>query len=101
AVVGQRIDPSKDTVKVQGKAVGQKKHNRYVLIYKPVGYISTTADELQRQTVLDLVPEIKERLYPVGRLDKDSEGLMLLTTDGDLTQRLTHPRYQFKKTYRV
>lgn len=101
AVIGQRIDPEVDEVAVSGKVLQGYEQKRYFLVYKPVGYISTTKDELERRDVLRLVPEISERLYPVGRLDKDSEGLMLLTNDGDLAYRLTHPKFELRKTYEV
>jgi 23S rRNA pseudouridine2605 synthase len=101
AHIGQRIDPTTDKIVVGGKELKKKTEDVYVLVYKPVGLISSTSDELDRQTVLSMVPNIKARLYPVGRLDKDSEGLMLLTTDGDLTNKLTHPRYEVEKTYHV
>lgn len=101
ALVGQRIDPQQDTVTVNGKAIAPSpvtnQEHLYFLIYKPVGYVSTTSDELGRKTVLDLIPPQTARLYPVGRLDIESEGLMLLTNDGELTQKLTHPSYEIKK----
>lgn len=105
AVVGQRIDPEQDTVTVNGKSITpgtvRNQDHLYFLIYKPVDYVSTTSDELGRKTVLELIPSQTARLYPVGRLDIESEGLMLLTNDGELTQQLTHPSYEIKKTYRV
>lgn len=101
AVIGQRVDPAVDEIAVNGKVLQGYEQKRYFLVYKPVGYISTTKDELERRNVLRLVPEISERLYPVGRLDKDSEGLMLLTNDGDLAYRLTHPKFELRKTYEV
>ncbi|MBP7774456.1 rRNA pseudouridine synthase [Candidatus Woesebacteria bacterium] len=101
AIIGQRVDPATDEIAVNGKIMQGYEKKRYFLVYKPVGYISTTRDELLRKNVLFLVPEINERLYPVGRLDKDSEGLMLLTNDGDLAYRLTHPKFQLRKTYEV
>ncbi|MBP9819131.1 rRNA pseudouridine synthase [Candidatus Woesebacteria bacterium] len=102
AQIGQRINPAQDQVAVEGKIVTQNHEPAtYILVYKPPGIISTTADELDRNTVLDLIPRQSVRLYPVGRLDKESEGLMLLTNDGELAQKLTHPRYHFAKTYQV
>lgn len=102
AHIGQVIDPAHDSVTVEGKAISQADEVlRYFLVNKPLGLISTTSDELGRETVLSLIPRISERLYPVGRLDKDSTGLLLLTNDGDLANTLTHPRYQIKKTYHV
>lgn len=104
AQIGDRVDLQKDIVKYEGKVINLDQENVYYLIYKPVGIISTTSDELSRSNVLSLIPadiRKKYRLFPVGRLDKDSEGLMLLTNDGDLTQKITHPKYEIEKTYRV
>lgn len=101
AVIGQRINPQADQVTVDGKTITQSSAHRYFLVNKPVGYVSTVSDEHGRQTVLNLLPHIKDRIYPVGRLDIDSQGLMLLTNDGELTHQLTHPSYQVAKTYHV
>lgn len=102
AHIGQRITPGKDNIEVRGQSLStQEARARYFLVNKPKGLISTTSDELNRETVLTLIPNISERLYPVGRLDKDSEGLLLLTNDGDLAYMLTHPKHEIKKTYRV
>ncbi len=107
AHLGQRINPNHDTVTVDGQKIEQETEKVAYLIYKPVGYVSTTEDELGRKTVVDfLKQEAKEetlppRLYPVGRLDLDSEGLMILTNDGELTQKMTHPSYEVEKTYRI
>lgn len=105
AVIGQRIDPETDRVAVADQPLDQKTPSpkAYYLVYKPVGYVSTTADELNRKTVLDLLPKSARhlRIYPVGRLDIESEGLMLLTNDGELTNQLTHPSYHIPKTYEV
>lgn len=101
ASVGMQIDPENDWVVSQGKVVslGCKELVHYAL-YKPVGVISTTSDEKGRTTVTDLVPS-EPRVYPVGRLDKDSEGLIILTNDGDLTYELTHPKFKHPKEYEV
>lgn len=101
AHIGQRIDPNQDKITFEGREITQDVILRYFLVYKPVGYVSTTSDELNRTTVLSLLPKTSERLYPVGRLDLDSEGLMLLTNDGRLTQELTHPSREIPKTYKV
>ncbi len=102
AVIGQRIRPGIDQIRVQGVEVTEPQKLRYFIVDKPRGVVSTTSDEAGRRTVLSLLPkEVTERLYPVGRLDMDSEGLVLLTNDGDLAQKLTHPSYQVKKTYEV
>ncbi len=106
ATIGQRVDPSKDKITFDGKAVTRIADPVTYLIYKPVGVLSTTQDELSRQTVVDyLQAQVRDeklpRLYPVGRLDLDSEGLMLLTNDGDLANKLTHPSFEIAKTYRI
>lgn len=105
AVIGQRIDPEKDAVAVNGKPIQRAVKSVYFLLHKPAGYVSTTNDELGRPTVLSLLPKTLlsqvGRLYPVGRLDIDSEGLLLLTNDGALAQKLTHPRFEVTKTYHV
>lgn len=101
AKIGQRIDPETDKVVVNNKKLQAQTAYIYYLVNKPMGYVSTTSDELGRKTVLDLIPKIKERVYPVGRLDVDSQGLMLLTNDGNLAQKLTHPSFEIPKTYQV
>lgn len=99
-VLGDRIDPVADTVEVDGIPIPVDPDKETHLLYKPVGVISTAADPQGRTTVVDLV-ETEVRLYPVGRLDADSEGLILLTNDGDLANRMTHPRYGITKKYVV
>jgi 23S rRNA pseudouridine2605 synthase len=89
-----------DSVKVRNKLVKSQEHF-YVLLNKPKGYVCSAADERNRRTVFDLLPKQWPRLFHVGRLDKDSEGLMILTNDGDLALRLTHPRYKIDKEYEV
>lgn len=99
AKLGTTIDPDKDTVKFLGKVVvSNKPELETYLVYKPLGYVSTTSDPQGRPTVTSLVKS-STRLYPVGRLDQDSEGLILLTNDGDLAYRLTHPKHHVPKTY--
>lgn len=100
AEIGQRVIPTAK-IQVDGKYVSGTELKRYFIVNKPQGYVSTTADELNRKTVTNLIPTIKERVYPVGRLDQDSEGLMLLTNDGELAYRLTHPKYEVEKIYKV
>lgn len=91
-----------DKVTVDGKPLRIPKSNHYILLNKPRGVVSTADDNKGRKTVLDIVPVAKGcRLYPVGRLDMDSSGLLLLTDDGELTQHLLHPKYELEKTYRV
>ena len=93
AQIGDKIDPRRDLVTVRGKKVRKTQRNYYILLHKPRGYVTTVSDELGRKTVMDLVRDIDARLYPVGRLDKDSEGLLLLTNDGAFANALTHPRH--------
>ena len=97
AKLGQLVDES-DKITVRDKRVGDKQKLYYVLLHKPKGCVTTVKDDLGRKTVMDLV-DIKARLYPVGRLDYDTEGLLILTNDGDLSNRLTHPRNEINKTY--
>lgn len=102
---GTRVDPATDSVTVDGTplALTDSKQNTYLILNKPVQVVSTVKDPQGRKTVLDLLPPeyARKRLYPVGRLDYFSEGLLLLTDDGEMTLRLTHPRHHLPKTYRV
>lgn len=99
-VPGTKITEN-DLVKVDGKELGQNRKNVYIALNKPVGYISTAKDQFSRKTVLDLVDTIKERIYPVGRLDYETSGLILLTNDGEMANKLLHPRYEIRKVYRA
>ncbi len=100
--LGEKMDPSRDLIKVDGKAIKPQNREKVTLmLYKPRGYITTMSDEQGRKCVADLIAKERIRLYPVGRLDKDSEGLLLLTNDGDLANKLTHPANNIPKTYRV
>ncbi len=102
AEIGMRVDPERDTVLYEGKPVHPAEEARhYILLNKPRGYVTTLSDEKGRQTVADIVKNLGFRVYPVGRLDMDSDGLLLLTDDGDLANRLTHPRHQIPKYYHV
>ncbi len=98
---GSRIDPRRDRVSVDGKVVHIVTKHVYLLLHKPTGYVSTASDPQGRPTVLDLLPaDIRQlRVYPVGRLDIDTSGLLVLTNDGDFALRLTHPRYALEKRY--
>jgi pseudouridine synthase len=98
--LGVKIDPLKDRVIVAGKVLAYDTAKVYILLNKPKGVTSTTADPHAEKTVLDVV-DTDERVYPVGRLDRESHGLVLLTNDGELANRLTHPRYHVPKKYRV
>ena len=97
--MGVQIDEEKDKVFVDGAPVQPEKKMVYVLLNKPVGYVTTVSDDKGRNTVMDLVADIPVRVYPVGRLDYDTEGLLLMTNDGDLTYRITHPKNNVEKTY--
>jgi 23S rRNA pseudouridine2605 synthase len=100
AILGQRVDPDKDEVEVDGSRLPLRTDLVYYLMNKPSGVVTTAEDELGRTTVLDLI-EATERVWPVGRLDRDTEGALILTNDGDLTHRLTHPSFEVPKTYIV
>ena len=103
AVTGQRVDPARDALALDGRPVLPAGRRTYLAMHKPAGVTSTVNDRHAEQTVLDLVPAGLggTRLYPVGRLDKDSEGLLLLTDDGDWTQHLLHPRYGVEREYAI
>jgi pseudouridine synthase len=98
--LGVQIDPTRDRVRVRGEDLQAAAILTYVALNKPAGYVTSAKDEKDRRTVLDLV-KMPVRVYPVGRLDRDSEGLLLLTNDGDLAFRLTHPRFKVPRVYRV
>ncbi|NLM11861.1 MAG: rRNA pseudouridine synthase [Clostridiaceae bacterium] len=98
--MGVKVSP-KARVEVDGKPVKPEKKKVYILLHKPKGYVTTVSDPEGRQTVLDLVQEVKERVYPVGRLDYDSSGLLLLTNDGDFANLLMHPKHEILKVYIV
>ncbi len=97
--MGVTIDPLKDEVIVKNHVVRPQEEKLYIILHKPVGAVTTVKDPEKRKTVMDLISGIDIRLYPVGRLDIDTEGLLLLTNDGELANRLSHPRYGVKKTY--
>src|SRR6185369_8940562 len=97
--LGAKADLERDEIKVDGRRIKAQKRKRYILLYKPRGYVTTRSDPQGRPTVMDLLKGVKEYVYPVGRLDYDSEGLLLLTNDGDLAAHLTHPRHEVDKVY--
>jgi 23S rRNA pseudouridine2605 synthase len=101
AKIGDSVDPKKDTVTVSGKRVNKAKNLYYILLNKPRGYVTTTDDDLGRKCVTELVSDIKARIYPVGRLDRVSEGALLLTNDGKFANAMMHPSHHVPKTYRV
>lgn len=100
AHIGDKVDPEKDDVKVGIQKISSShKKYVYVLLNKPRGYITTLNDELGRKCVTELLTEVNERVVPIGRLDRDSEGMLLLTNDGDLVFKLTHPKHEVPKYY--
>jgi 23S rRNA pseudouridine2605 synthase len=101
--LGSKADPETDDIRVDGRHVKPARRRRYILLYKPRGYITTRSDPQHRPTVVDLLAKggVREYVYPVGRLDYDSEGLLLLTSDGDLAAHLTHPRHEVEREYEV
>lgn len=97
--LGTKADPTVDRIEVNGQPLAVQRL-RYIMLNKPSGYITTVSDERNRRTVMDLI-DTKERVYPVGRLDRETEGLLLLTNDGTLANRITHPRYELDKEYHI
>ncbi len=97
--LGSKVDPEKDKIEVEGKLLITEAPKIYIILNKPAGYVTTAYDPQGRPTVLDLVRDAGARVYPVGRLDFDTEGLLLLTNDGELTYALTHPKHEVGKTY--
>src|SRR5437763_3244187 len=97
--LGTKADAAHDDIRVDGRRVKLPERHRYLLLNKPRGYVTTRSDPQRRPTVVDLIRGIKEYVYPVGRLDYDSEGLLLLTNDGDLAARLAHPRHGVARVY--
>ena len=101
AIIGDKIDPKKDTVTVSGKKIVKTKTFTYIVLHKPRGFITTMSDEKDRKCVAELIKDVDGRVYPVGRLDKDSEGMLLFTNDGAFANAMTHPTKHVPKTYRV
>ena len=97
--MGVKADPAVDDIRVDGRRVKAVERHRYILLNKPAGYVTTRSDPQRRRTVIDLIDGVREYVYPVGRLDYDTEGLLLLTNDGDLAAKLTHPRHGIERTY--
>lgn len=100
-LLGESADPDNDTILLDGKPLPSGGEYTYIMLHKPRGYVTTLSDEKGRKTVAQLVADCGQRVYPVGRLDMDSEGLLLLTNDGDFANTLMHPRHEVNKTYRV
>ncbi len=102
ARLGDKVDPEKDVIKVYGKAVKPAEEKIYLALNKPQGYVVSKSDPQRRKTVFDLLPkELRGQVWNVGRLDADTEGLLILTNDGELTQELSHPKYEHEKEYEV
>jgi len=101
AVLGMRIDPANDKITIDGKPLKSPPPPLYLILHKPPGYVTTRRDPHAKHTIMELLKGVKTHVFPVGRLDADSEGLLLLTNDGELANRLLHPRYKVAKTYRV
>jgi len=102
ARLGDKVDPQVDVVKVYGKVIKQSEKLIYIMLNKPKGYVVSKSDPQGRKTVFELLPEdIRGKVWNVGRLDADTEGLLILTNDGDLTQELSHPKYEHEKEYEV
>lgn len=98
--LGTKVNPEKDSIKFEGKEVKENKKLVYILLNKPIGYVTTVDDQFNRDTVLDLV-KVKERIVPVGRLDMYTSGALILTNDGDFVYKVTHPKHEINKTYTV
>lgn len=101
ATIGTKVDPKRDKITVRGKTVVANTTKMYIMLHKPRGFVTTASDEKGRKCVTDLVKDAPVRLFPVGRLDMNSEGLLLMTNDGEFANKLTHPSYHVNKTYRV
>ncbi len=101
ASVGDKVDPIRDKVTVKGKTVVATKEKVYIMLHKPRGFVTTMSDERDRKCVAELVKDVPVKVFPVGRLDRNSEGLIFMTNDGELANKLTHPSSHVNKTYRV
>lgn len=101
AAIGDKINPKRDTVTVNGKKIVKQKKCTYIMLHKPRGFITTMSDEMDRKCVAELIKDVPGRVYPVGRLDRDSEGMLLFTNDGEFANALAHPAKHVPKTYRV
>lgn len=101
AQIGDKVNPKKDDITVSGKKIVKSKKYTYIMLHKPRGFITTMSDEMDRKCVAMLVKDVGARVYPVGRLDRESEGLLLMTNDGEFANAMTHPTKHVPKTYRV
>lgn len=101
ASLGDKVDPIRDNIQVRGKTIRAITEKKYIMLHKPRGFVTTMSDELDRKCVAELVKDVPVRVLPVGRLDRNSEGLLIMTNDGELANKLTHPSSHVNKTYRV
>ena len=101
ASLGDKVDPVRDKVVISGKRILNTSKKMYIMLHKPRGYVTTMSDEQGRKCVAELIEDAPERLFPVGRLDRDSEGLLIMTNDGEFANELTHPSKHVTKSYRV
>jgi pseudouridine synthase len=99
--LGEKADAVKDVIRIDGKIISLEKTKYYIILNKPAGFVTTLHDPEGRPTVVDLISDVPERVYPVGRLDYDSRGLLIMTNDGDFAQKVQHPRFQKPKIYKV
>ncbi|HQG64331.1 MAG: rRNA pseudouridine synthase [Smithella sp.] len=99
--LGEKADAEKDVIRIDGNIISTEKTKYYIALNKPAGFVTTLHDPQNRPTIVDLLRDVPERVYPVGRLDYDSRGLLLLTNDGDFAQKIQHPRFQKPKVYKV
>ena len=99
ASIGESADPERDDIRVEGRPLPGRSEPTYIMLNKPRGFVTTLSDERGRATVAELVADCGKRVYPVGRLDLDSEGLLIMTDDGAFANAMMHPRYEIKKTY--
>lgn len=97
--LGIKVIPGRDLVEMDGKAVKPENNKVYIMLNKPEGYITTSIEQFGRLSVMDLLKDVEQRIYPVGRLDKDTSGLLLLTSDGEFAYKLTHPKHHIRKKY--
>lgn len=100
-LLGESADPDVDIILLDGKPLPSGGEYTYIMLHKPRGYVTTLSDEKGRKDITLLIPDCKQRVYPVGRLDMDSEGLLILTNDGDFANKLMHPKHEVNKTYKV
>lgn len=99
--LGVKVDPDIDTISVDDNEINTKEKKIYLMLNKPAGYLTTVKDDFGRPTVMDLIKRVSQRIFPVGRLDLDTEGLLLMTNDGDFAYLLTHPKHEKTKTYQA